>query len=77
MEQRKTTLHGQPEDLAWLWQIGQASREYFASKTWAHVFEGVGCNRDVFRFCTQELGLPLQGGPRYKWRYEDPINGRK
>lgn len=62
VEQRTTALSGQPEDLAWLWQISQASRQYFASKTWAHAFEGVGCSRDVTVLHTalrEFMGFPM------------------
>lgn len=46
MEQRRTALEGQPELLAWLWQLSQAPQDFFASKKWTHAFEGVGtaCN---------------------------------
>ena len=47
LEQRVTALGGHPEPLAWLWQVSQSPREFFASKSWAHAFQGVGCARDV------------------------------
>ena len=47
LEQRLTAVDGHPEPLAWLWQVSQSPREFFASKSWAHAFEGVGCGRDV------------------------------
>ena len=47
LEQRVTALGGHPEPLAWLWQVSQSPREFFASKSWAHAFQGVGRARDV------------------------------
>lgn len=62
MEQRQTALEGQPELLAWLWQLGQAPREFFCSVKWADAFEGVGCGCQVTKLHSalkDFMGTPL------------------
>lgn len=46
-EQRKTAEGGQPQLLAWVWQISQAPRDFFCQKKWKRAFTGVGMSKDV------------------------------
>ena len=46
-ELRRTAHGGEPQDLEFLWQLGQAPRDFFASRCWSHAFASVGCGRDV------------------------------
>ncbi|RMX51872.1 hypothetical protein pdam_00025406 [Pocillopora damicornis] len=43
-EHRQTATDGLPSTLAWLWQLGQAPRQFFCSKSWAKCFRGVGAS---------------------------------
>ncbi|CAL1168248.1 unnamed protein product, partial [Cladocopium goreaui] len=61
---------GEPQQLEFLWQLGQAPREFFASRQWAHAFESVGCGRDVTKlhsalrnFMQNPVSLPLPAKP--------------
>lgn len=67
---RRTAQGGEPQQLEFLWQLGQAPREFFASRQWAHAFESVGCGRDVTKlhsalrnFMQNPVSLPLPAKP--------------
>ena len=67
---RRTAQGGEPQQLEFLWQLGQAPREFFASRQWAHAFESVGCGRDVTKlhsalrnFMQNPVSFPLPAKP--------------
>ena len=69
-KKKKTSSCGEPQQLEFLWQLGQAPREFLASRQWAHAFGSFGCGQDVTKlhsalrnFMQNPVSFPLPAKP--------------
>ena len=54
-EQRSHAEHGLIDPLAWIWQLMQCPRDYFAARSWRNSFLAVGCNAPKVQNVHKEL----------------------